>query len=87
MAKHKSKSIKEIQAALLSNTKILSKEQVVEKTDNGSEIIDADVMRKIHILAEFENVPVEELLNKALSHYLKLKGLQLEQAIKEKGIK
>jgi len=86
MAKHKSKSIKEIQAALLSNTKILSKDVNDDKNDHRTEIIDADVMRKIQILAEFENVPVEELLNKALIHYLKLKGLQLEQAMKEKGV-
>lgn len=85
MVKRNKKNIKDIQAALLSNTEFLNKEEEPAELDEIQEsIIDEEVLKKFEALAEFENTQAKELINKALSHYLKLKGLQLEQALKAK---
>jgi len=41
------------------------------------------VMKKIKILAPFEGVTTDELINKALNHYLRLKSLQLDKAVEK----
>lgn len=86
MAKRSKKNIKDIQAALLSNTDFLNKEEeeAVEQELVMESIIDDEILEKFEALAEFENMEAKELINKALNHYLKLKGLQLEQALKAK---
>lgn len=84
MAKRNKKNIKGIQAALLSNTNFLNKEEVIEPVEFTNSVIDNEVLEKFETLAEFEKTTSEELINKALNHYLKLKGLQLEQALKAK---
>jgi len=84
MAKRNKKNIKDIQAALLSNTDFLNKEETIEQEEIQENIIEEDVLEKFKALAEYENTEAKELINKALNHYLKLKGLQLELALKAK---
>jgi len=82
------KNINQFKQALLSNTDFI-KESGSSEYNKPSEklvmelIIDEDVKEKFKILANFEKTSEKELINKALNHYLKLKGLQLEQAMKE----
>lgn len=86
MSKRSKKNVKDIQSALLSKTGFLNKseEDVSEKSAPTESIIDEDVLEKFEALAKFEKTETNELINKALNHYLKLKGLQLEQALKNK---
>lgn len=84
------KDINQFKQALLSNTGFIKE---IERDDNSSQaqavktnqVIDTDVREKFQLLAEYEGVEEKELINLALNHYLKLKGLQLKQAIKQKG--
>ena len=83
------KNIKQFKQALLSNTDFIKESEPVEHTKPtttvvNEDVIDADVKEKFSLLANFENISEKELINKALNHYLRLKGLQLEQAIKAK---
>ncbi len=87
MAKRSKKNIKQIQEALLSNTGFLSREDSSEDEVIHQDIIDDDVLIKYEALAEFEKTDTKSLINKALNHFLKLKGLQLEQALKAKKTK
>ncbi len=90
MANKKSKkNINQFKEALFSNTSFLKNADVPEKKEKKTEIvnesvIDNEVREKFRLLANFENIDEKELINKALNHYLKLKGLQLEQALKNK---
>lgn len=82
------KNIKQFKQALLSNTGFIKEAEPIANTKQPQptvidEVIMADVRDKYRILAAFEKIDEKELINKALNHYLKLKGLQLEQAIKE----
>lgn len=45
--------------------------------------IDPIIMKKIKILAPFLGETPEETINKALNHFLRLKSLQLDQAIEK----
>ncbi len=89
-AKKTKKNIKKFKQALLSNTSFIKE---IESDDNSSqhqhiladEVIDTEVREKFQLLAEYEGVEEKELINMALVHYLRLKGLQLKKAIKQKG--
>lgn len=85
MVKKQKKNTKDFQQALLSNADFLKQtpEPVLEATKE--KIIDEEILEKLEILAEYDNVDVKDLVNKALSHFLRLKGMQLEQAIKAKN--
>ncbi len=90
MAKSK-KTISEIQKALLTNTRFIKEDEpAVEITKPGKiEVkpnpqdfaLDPSVVKRYKILAAYLNVPIDELMNTALNHYLKLKSVQLEHAI------
>lgn len=88
MAKKAKKSMRQIQEALLTNTGLLKQpseqDEQVGLTATES-LIEADVMEKIELLANFEKITPKEMINKALQHFIKLKGLQLEQAMKLNG--
>lgn len=89
MAKKSKKNINQFKEALFSNTDFLKEDEVTEDTKQiietvNESIIDDEVREKYKLLANFENIDEKELVNKALNHYLRLKGLQLEQAMKQK---
>jgi hypothetical protein len=85
MAKKKRK-LSEIKDALLSNTSFIKKEEtpVEEKVvmpDNAVEI-DMSTLRKIKLLANYYEKDPAELINEAITHYLRLKRLDIEEALK-----
>ncbi len=84
MAKRSKKNIKQIQDALLSNTGFLNREDSSGEETIHQDIIDDEVLTKYEALAEYEKTDTKTLINKALGHFLKLKGLQLEQALKNR---
>ncbi|HNS30827.1 MAG TPA: hypothetical protein PKL52_09895 [Tenuifilaceae bacterium] len=94
MAKNR-RTISDIQKALLINTKFIKEPEEVEEPivkaekkepepiANDKINIDEVVLKKYKILAPYLGDSVEELINKALNHFLRLKSLQLDQAIKK----
>jgi hypothetical protein len=92
MAKSKL-SINDIQKALLANTKYIKesdriKKPIEEKEEpkaivNNQVNIDQITLKKFKILAPFLGESVDDLVNKALNHFLRLKSLQLDQAIQK----
>jgi hypothetical protein len=92
MAKSKH-TINDIQKALLSNTRFIKDEEKTSIEENKKAIpkeqsemqveIDPLTMKKIKILAPFLGETPNELINKALNHFLRLKSLQLDQAIQK----
>lgn len=97
MAKKK-KKLSEIRDALLNNTSFIKNEEkpvevqtvvetVVEKVietvipDNAI-VIDKSVLSKMNMLSRFYEKETTELINEALSHYLRLKRLDLDEALK-----
>jgi hypothetical protein len=88
MAKKANKSMRQIQDALLTNTGLLKQPDEVSKADNTGvtdNLIQPEIFEKFEILANFEKTSTKDLINSALHHYIKLKALQLEQAMKLKG--
>jgi hypothetical protein len=90
MVKKTKKNIKQFQQALLSNTGFIKQTdeneamQLPEPVISPESVIDDEVMEKFILLANFEGSNTNELINKALNHYLRLKSLQLEEAMKNK---
>jgi hypothetical protein len=91
MAKNKH-TINDIQKALLSTTRYIKEEDELEKKEpqakavsdlNQQAKIDPLIMKKIKILAPYLGETTDEFVNKALSHYLRLKSLQFDQAIQK----
>ena len=91
MAKGK-RTINDIQKALLSTTRYIKDEESVivpEQSINTVKPIEAQVnidplvMKQVKILAPFMGETTDELINKALNHYLRLKSLQLDKAIEK----
>ncbi len=97
MAKSK-QTINDIQKALLSSTRYIKEEDNLPKEDNHPKAgiaktakaevneqvkIDPIVMKKIKILASYLGETNDEMVNKALNHFLRLKSLQLDQAIQK----
>lgn len=78
------KSVDDIRDALLSNTTYIPK-NMVSVSENKAEnlTISPQTMRQFKILAAYQEVKPMELIEEALNHYLKLKSIQLEQAIFE----
>ncbi|HAN00073.1 MAG TPA: hypothetical protein DCQ26_15850 [Marinilabiliales bacterium] len=90
MAKKNKKDMKQFQQALLSNAEFIKQPEPVPMAApepviiQEVSVINDDVMEKFKLLASFEGVSEKELINQALNHYLRLKSLQLEQAITNK---
>jgi len=92
MAKNK-RTINDIQKALHTSTKYIKKaddsdkkvntEARADKTSVAEVAIDPVVMKKIKILAPYLGETPDELINKALSHFLRLKSMQLEKAMQK----
>jgi hypothetical protein len=92
MAKSKH-TINDIQKALLSSTKFIKENEVAKPEINNDQQdskpsttdlnIDPVVMKKFKILAPYMGETTEELINKALNHFLRLKSMQLEQAMQK----
>jgi hypothetical protein len=92
MAKNKH-TINDIQKALLSNTRYIKDEDMVSKEivepvvsvpNSDTQVnIDPLTMKKLRILAPYLGETTDELVNKALNHFLRLKSLQLDQAIEK----
>lgn len=89
MAKNKH-TINDIQKALMSNTRFIKDEETAsqptvkapaEKPLDPQVNIDPLIMKQFKILAPYLGETTDELINKALSHFLRLKSLQLDQAI------
>ncbi|NJO89008.1 MAG: hypothetical protein HC831_08650 [Chloroflexia bacterium] len=85
MAKKKIK-LSEIKDALLSNTSFIKNEEkpVEEKVvvpENAVEI-DLSTLKKIKLLANYYKKDAAELINEAIAHYLRLKRLDIEDALK-----
>jgi hypothetical protein len=82
MAK-KTKNTKQFQQALLSNTDFIQHTEATlnEPLIKEVSMVDDAIMEKFKLLATFEGVTEKELINQALNHYLRLKSLQLEQAM------
>ena len=89
MAKSK-KNIEKFQQALSSNTEFLNEESFEDEVLFGSEkksdlviSVDRITFRKFKILATYQNKNTQELMHEALNHYLRLKKLYLEEAMRE----
>ena len=89
MAKSK-KNIEKFQQALSSNTEFLNEENFEDEVLFGSEkksdlVISVDrlTFRKFKILATYQNRNTQEIMHEALNHYLRLKKLYLEEAMRE----
>ncbi|MGE4287593.1 MAG: hypothetical protein AB7E36_02800 [Salinivirgaceae bacterium] len=79
------KNIKQFQQALLTNTGFIKQSDESEPVPEvlHESLIEDEVLQKFTLLAEFEGTTTKELINKALNHFLRLKSLQLEEAMKK----
>jgi hypothetical protein len=84
MGKNK-KKLSDIKNALLANTSFINNVEepasVIEPLENMVEI-DKHVFSKMKMLAKLYGKGKEELINEALNHYLRLKKLDIEEALK-----
>ena len=86
-------TINDIQKALMSNTRYIKEKESIEQpvaNPPAHDIVVAQqvtieplIMKQIRILAPYLGETTDELINKALNHFLRLKSLQLDQAIKK----
>jgi hypothetical protein len=82
------KNISDFQSALLSNTPFIKQvdepghdaDNVVR--DEPIELIDPELLIKIKALAQYNNTSTSSIINKALTHFLRLKALEVETALK-----
>ncbi|MBN1253362.1 MAG: hypothetical protein JXR51_03185 [Bacteroidales bacterium] len=94
MAKEK-KKLSEIRDALFSNTSFLNddnKDNISAKKTNDAEIqaelsdnfieIDKQTLAKLKLLANYHNQNYKDLIDEALAHYLRIKKLDLDEALK-----
>jgi len=84
MAKKK-KKLSEIKDALLSRTSYINnKEEPAEIVQPAENMIEIDhmVLSKIKVLSILYGKSREEIINEALSHYLRLKKLDIDEALK-----
>lgn len=88
MAKKKAKNINQMKEALLSNADFIKSHESEPTNDIQTEsIIDDEILDKFEALAAYENTEASELINKALKHFLRVKGLQVEMALKARDNK
>ncbi|MEN8119465.1 MAG: hypothetical protein ABFS35_03925 [Bacteroidota bacterium] len=86
MAKRKRK-ISEIKNALLSNTSFINNtdkkpEEIVEVVAKNAVELDKQTLAKIKLLANYYGKDYTDLINEALSHYLRIKKLDIDEALK-----
>lgn len=91
MAKKKRK-ISDIKSALLSNTSFIknseedksveSKGNVVDVLPENAVEIDKSTLSRIKILAKYYEKDYQEVVGEALQHYLRIKKLDVEEALK-----
>lgn len=90
MAKNK-KNIDDFQKALTSNTfnfaddiedKLSVSTSIHHKEENMVQI-DADIIKKLKILSKYQNEKIEDMINQALQHFLRLKSHDLQKAIEQ----
>jgi len=81
----KKKKLSEIKDALLSKTSYLKNNEepveIVQPAENYIEI-DKHVLSKVKILSNLYGKSREEVINEALTHYLRLKKLDIDEALK-----
>jgi hypothetical protein len=92
MAKSK-RTINDIQKALMSTTKYIKEADIITKEKDEKPVndtpptqevnIDPLTMKKLKILAPYLGETTDEIINKALNHFLRLKSQQLDQAIEK----
>ena len=89
MAKSR-KNIEKFQEALSSNTEFLNEDTFEDEVLFGSEkksdlVISVDRMtfRKFKILATYQDRNTQEVMHEALNHYLRIKKMYLEEAMRE----
>ena len=77
------KKLSEIRDALFSNTSFINdkKETKVELSDNFVEI-DKQTLAKLKLLANYQEKNYKELIDEALAHYLRIKKLDIDEALK-----
>lgn len=85
MAKKKRK-INDIKNALLSNTSFISKTEKAAQTEvvapDNSVTLDKQTLAKIKLLANYYKKDYTELVDEALKHYLRIKKLDIDEALK-----
>lgn len=91
MAKKSKHTITDIQKALMSNTRYIKEEEAPKPQDpitkpkakSGEQQVNIDplLMKQIKILAPYLGESTDDMINKALSHFLRLKSMQLDEAI------
>jgi hypothetical protein len=84
------KNIEKFQEALSSNTEFLNEDHLEDNVLFGSVkksdlefTIDKLTFRKFKILATHQNRNTKDLIDEALNHYLRLKKLYLEEAMRD----
>ncbi|HAN19725.1 MAG: hypothetical protein A2X13_14205 [Bacteroidetes bacterium GWC2_33_15] len=89
MAKNK-KNIENFQQALSSNTEFLNEDKFEDEVLFGSEKtsdfvipVDRMIFRQFKILAIYQKKDIREIINEALNHYLRLKKMHIEEAMRE----
>lgn len=90
MAKNK-KNIDDFKKALTSNTfnfsdeleeKLSAPHPILHKDENEVQIA-PDIIKKLSILSKYQNEKIEDIVNQALQHFLRLKSHDLQKAIEQ----
>jgi hypothetical protein len=81
----KKKNLSEIKDALMAKTSFIkNKEEVTTPETFGENVVEIEkqVFSKIRLLAGYYGKPPVELVNEALAHFLRLKKLDIDEALK-----
>ncbi len=81
----KKKNLSEIKDALLAKTSFIKNNEENRETDQALENlveIDKQIFSKIKVLSKYYEKLPEDTINEALSHYLRLKKLDIDEALK-----
>lgn len=83
MAKRKRK-ISEIKNALLSNTSFINNMDKPKEIAIAEKVVklDKQTLAKIKLLANYYGKDYNDLINEAISHYLRIKKLDIDEALK-----
>lgn len=86
----KKKKLNDFKEAMLSNTKFIGKDDendvIVQKSNENPRVsisIDHKLFFQFKILAKYQGDDANALVEQALTHYLRLKSIKLEKAMKE----
>lgn len=81
----KKKNLSEIKDALMAKTSFIKNNEEVSIPETiGENLVEIEkqVFSKIRLLAGYYGKPTVELVNEALSHFLRLKKLDIDEALK-----